>query len=95
MPAEARYNFDVDKWYVIAIEISESRFTLFIDGKQLVSFRDKGTLAGTVAISTGPFGKIKLELDSIRIAQENVKHVRTVDSALSLPTTWARIKDVE
>ena len=95
MPAEARHTFDVGKWYIIAIEISDSRFTLFIDGKQLLSFTDKGTLAGTVAISTGPFGKIKLELDSIRIAQENVKRFRAVDTALTLPTTWAAIKYLE
>ena len=95
MHAEAVYNFDVDKWYIIAIEISDSRFTLFIDGKQLLSFRDKGTLAGTVAISTGPFSEIKLELDSIRVAQENVNQFRTVDTALTLPTTWAAIKESE
>ena len=95
IPAEAKHNFDVGKWYIIAIEISNFRFTLFIDGKQLLTFRDKGTLAGTVAISTGPFSEIKLELDSIRVAEENVNQFRSVDTALTLPTTWAAIKDVE
>ena len=98
MPASARYNFEVDKWYRLAIEIVDNRFTLFMDGQELLSFKDKGTLAGTVSISTGhafidwngPAGKIRMEIDSLRVAQEKVKHLRPVDTTL---TTWAAVKN--
>ena len=94
------FAFEMDKWYRVAIEIIDHHFTLFIDQQELLSFKDKTTFPGTVSILTGypfewwdgePAGKIRMEIDYIRVAREKVKRLRPQINLI--PTTWATIKN--
>ena len=102
MPASAEYNFKRSKWYHLAIEIIDNRFTLFIDEQELLSFKDRGTLPGTVSISTGhtfkwwngePAGKIRMEIDYIRVAVKRLGFVKRLGPSGTTLTTWATIKN--
>lgn len=83
IPASARYNFVKKKWYRFTIEIIDNRFTLFIDRQEIFSFKDEGTLAGTVGILTGHTNTIRMEIDFIRVVQP----------MMTIPTTWAAVKN--
>ena len=101
MPASAEYNFKRSKWYHLAIEIIDNRFTLFIDEQELLSFKDRGTLPGTVGISTGhtfidwngPAGKIRMEIDYIRVAVKRLGFVKRLGPSGTTLTTWASVKN--
>ena len=96
-----RQTFKVGRWYRLAIEILDNNFAILLDNRELLSFKDRGTLPGTVCLGTGfartlpdgqSLGKIRVEIDSIRVAKETVERLSVKQQKRVTTTTWAELK---
>ena len=101
---EAKQIFKLGRWYNLSIEILDNNFTIFLDKRELIAFTDRDTLPGTVSLGTGPVlprpngessGKIRVEIDMIRVAEETVERLSVESGKGLITTTWAEVKDVK
>ena len=99
---KAKQIFELGRWYNLAIEILDNNFTIFLDNRELIAFADRDTLPGTVALRTGfaqilpngeSVGRIRVEIDMIRVAEETVERLSVESGKRLITTTWAAVKD--
>ena len=99
---KAKQIFELGRWYNLAIEILDNNFTIFLDNRELIAFTDRDTLPGTVGLATGPVlprpngessGRIRVEIDMIRVAEETVERLSVESGKRLITTTWAAVKD--
>lgn len=90
--ATSGYNFDLKKWYLVAVETIDHRMVVVINEEEVLAFEDNAPLTGTVSLSTPHenLGKIRLDFDFIRVEGDNPLSVK---SRQSYPTTWGAIKN--
>ena len=102
VPGEAKQIFKLGRWYNLSIEILDNNFTIFLDNRELIAFTDRDTLPGTVSLGTGfarilpngeSLGRIRVEIDMIRVAEETVERLSVESGKRLITTTWAAVKD--
>ena len=103
-PGKAKQIFKLGRWYNLSIEILDNNFTIFLDNRELIAFADRDTLPGTVSLGTGfaqilpngeSLGRIRVEIDMIRVAEETVERLSVESAKRLITTTWAAVKDVK
>lgn len=99
---KAKQIFELGRWYNLSIEILDNNFTIFLDNRELIAFADRDTLPGTVSLATGfaqilpngeSVGRIRVEIDMIRVAEETVERLSVESGKRLITTTWAAVKD--
>ena len=99
---KAKQIFELGRWYNLSIEVLDNNFTIFLDNRELIAFTDRKTLPGTVSLGTGfarilpngeSLGRIRVEIDMIRVAEETVERLSVESGKRLITTTWAAVKD--
>ena len=80
--AASGYNFDLKKWYLVAVEAIDHRVVVVVNGEEVLAFEDNAPLTGTVSLSTPHenLGKIRIDFDFISVEGDNPLSVKSRQS---------------
>ena len=89
------FEWKLNKWYQLKVEAKGGRFKYYVDGKQVIDYKDETHPAGKVGIWAGDHSTT-FHYDDFMVTGPQVPDLNlSVSSQSKLATVWAQVKSIK